>query len=82
MRCNNELITCRNVATKHGYCDQHQKVFNIVYMGEVETETVATSPDVLPITPAQKAAATRIKNKAAKLEALKKEIDDLDVADD
>ena len=80
MRCKNELITCRNVATRNSYCDQHQ----VVERKELDVSSLKAAVDTVEeaMTPQQKAAATRLKNKAAKLEALKKEIDALDVADD
>ena len=69
MRCKNELITCRNVATRNSYCDQHQVV---VYPDTQKEDQLVV--DVVLMTPQQKAAKTR----AAKKAKLEKDLEELE----
>ncbi len=76
MRCS--LKPCRNTVTIYERCNEHQRVDRgtMIMMVPIDTKPVATSPDVLPMTPAQKAAKTR----AAKKAKLTKDLAELESA--
>lgn len=76
-RCNNITnrileIKCRNTAVIGERCNEHleKRLLKLVTTPDIEE----VAPDVLPMTPQQKAAKTRAARKAK----LKKEMDDLD----
>ena len=77
MRCS--LKPCRNTVTIYERCNEHQRVVMVITKpkGFVDVDEV----DVLPMTPAQKAAKTRAANKA-KLQKKLEEIEALEESED